>query len=285
MLRIATWATCVLLLGSGAANADSMLSQWAKQKVASEFEKRQSTKAPGGAPVSAVRRDARSVDIDYGFYQVNYSCEHRGFNYVTYATIPDRGSIPRYEPFFLEPALEQLNCASQKTADTYKQKRGQEMYHRGHGNHQNIWDHSERLMALTNRMTNVVPHHGVQNTRGLWRELERREECARDKTTVIVFLGNDWGADPRNDHFVKSHGVTTPDHLWKVHIYAKDPRKAYAWYMPNDGEAKPADAQRYRISLAELRAKTSDDFDWPFPDGLTDGPAQDPYAKLTCSIK
>lgn len=274
-----------ILVGPWSAHADSMLSQWAKQKISSQLEKRQSSNAPGGAPQRVEKRDERSVDIDYGFYQVNYSCEHRGFNYVKYRTVPDGGSIPRYEPFFLEPALQKLGCPSQKTADSYKQRPGQDMYHRGHGNHQNIWDHSETLMAMTNRMTNVVPHHGVQNTRGLWRELERREECARDKTTVIVFLGNDWGDDESNDHFVKSHGVTTPDYLWKVHIYAENPRQAYAWYMPNDGEATPRQSQQYRISLSDLRKKTADDFDWPFPEGLSDGEGLDPYAKLTCSIK
>lgn len=275
---------------SSSAIADS---EWVLSKIKSKIsdkisDYKESKQAEGELAevhVIAKRHDSRSVDLDYGFYKVNYSCEHRGYNYLKYTTVKDSGKIKRYEPFHKEPELEKLNCPSQKTTNSYKKQYGQKQYHRGHGTHQNIWDHNLNYMKATNLMVNVVPHNGVQNASGLWRNLEKRVECARDVTEVTVYLGNDWGNDTSNDLFVKTHGVTTPDFLWRVHTYKSHPNQAFAWYIPNDEIAKSSDSKAYRVTLNELRDKTADDFDWPIPASWNDAKTIDPYTKTRCSYQ
>ena len=279
---------CVLAASSTSVHAGT---DWLKKgaallhDVSAAVSDRKEARPPGETFPMRYHTDGRSVDIDYGFFEVNYSCEHRGFNYLNYRTVPDQGSYPRHEPFYDEPGLTRADCPPQKTTRSYKKRAGQAQYHRGHGNHQNIWDHNKDWMVLTNRMTNVVPHNGVQNASGLWRKLEVRVECARDQTTVNVYLGNDWGNDASNDHFVRSHGVTTPDHLWRVHVYDSHPNQAFAWYMANDEKAKIGQESMYRITLAELKAATADDFAWPIPPQWVDAHGADPYQHITCSWK
>lgn len=277
------------------ANSDtlrSQLSSWAnkaKDKSVEFIEKHTSDDESSNSEINVNAKDNGdgTISLDYGFYNVNYSCKHRGFNYLSYTTVPDQGKLKRYEPFHKESALEKFpNCPSQKKTSSYKKTPNQPQYHRGHGNHQNIWDHDIGMMEATNVMTNVVPHNGVQNSSGLWRELEMRVECARDKTEVMVFLGNDWGNDRSNDLFVKSHGVTTPDYIWRVHVYKSHPNKAFAWLIPNDEKAKKNDDLAYRVSLKELRVALSDDYDWPMPKAWMDtNGAADPYRKRSCSIQ
>lgn len=278
----------ILLATATSANAitlNEISKTWHEAKTL--INKTQAEPANSDAPPAKIlKKTAASVDLDYGFHQVNYSCTHRGYNYLHYVTVPDTGYFVREEKFELEPALNGTNCPNQKTADTYRQRPGQPLYHRGHGNHQNIWDHDRVMMRLTNRMTNVVPQNGVQNTDGLWRELEKRVECARDLTTVEVYLGNEWGNNTSNDYFVKSHGVTTPDYLWRVHTYKSHPGLAFAWLIPNDPQAGPRDDLAYRISLNELRRITADDYPWPIPPQWQDaGNMVDPYTKRHCSLK
>jgi DNA/RNA endonuclease G (NUC1) len=259
----------------------------AKEKIDVAKEKIDSRLKPANArtlPQPSDNKPGSSQFIDYGFYSVDYNCYHRGFNYIRYESVPDQGSLERYEPFHKEPAL-RTDCPSQKTTASYKKRYGQEQYHRGHGTHQNIWDHNLKWMMLTNRMTNVVPQNGVLNASGLWRKLEKRVECARDETTVTVYLGNDWGMDKSNDHFVRSHGVTTPDYLWRVHVYASHPNQAYVWHMPNDATPSSNSYAAHRVSLADLQNVTKDDFIWPMPMTWLDAKGRDPYQNTTCSWK
>jgi endonuclease G len=262
------------------ADTDKWLNRFNKAKELVESFKKNDINTTRSVPGQRFN----NMDIDYGFYSVNYNCGHRGFNYIKYQTVPDSGNNKRVEPFTKDETLP-VDCPSQTTTDSYKKRAGQEQYHRGHGNHQNIWDHDMKLQALTNMMTNVVPHHGVQNSTGLWRILERRIECARDQTTVQVYLGNDWGVDSSNDHFVASHGVTTPDYLWRVHVYNDNPNQAYAWLIPNSGDAKKESEGAYRVTLEELKEVLDDDFDWPMPAKWANGKGLDPHIQTTCSWK
>ena len=265
----------------------------AEDKIA-EIKKNYDLKKPVDEPAGEYHFDVKAKDngdgtafIDYGFFTVNYSCLNRGFNYINYTTVKDQGDISRYEPFHKESALNSVdNCDNQITTSSYKKKYGQPQYHRGHGVHQNIWDHDEKMMFMTNAMTNIVPHNGIQNVSGLWRRLEERIECARDKTEVEVYLGNNWGNDASNDHFVRSHGVKTPDRLWRVHVYKSHPNTAFAWLIPNDEVAKRETEENYRVSLSELKKQLSDEYSWPIPSKwVSAGKKLNPYKNIRCSFK
>jgi endonuclease G len=282
-IKLAQLVFVALCVMSTPVQAVSEWKLWAMEKAASLIVDK---KTPETAfDKSSTNGPYKSIDLNYGFYRVNYNCVHRGYNYVYYDSVPDSGKLPRYEPFELEPRLSSSDCPGQKTSGSYKAPRGAELYHRGHGTHQNIWDHDVKLMRLTNRMTNVVPHHGVQNTAGLWRALEKRVECARDLTTAHVFLGNAWGNDASNDYFVKSHGVTTPDYLWRVHTYDSHPNQAYVWVMKNNGDARPRNEDAQRVTLEQLKKMTVNDFTWPIPTNWVDGKGRDPYYKARCSLE
>lgn len=186
--------------------------------------------------------------LDYGFFTIDYSCEHKGYNYVMYETVRDTGSLDRYRGFHHEEQLP-TDCRK-KTTDTFKRPSGATQYHRGHGIHSNLWDHSEELMRATNTMANVVPHEAYQNVHGLWRYSEKLTECFRDKEDVYVWLGNIWGNNQENDHFIDTHGVTTPDKLWKVLI--RGDGQINAWIIPNNNQATSNNAHKYEVSIREI---------------------------------
>ncbi|MEG3765067.1 DNA/RNA non-specific endonuclease [Alteromonas sp. 14N.309.X.WAT.G.H12] len=223
--------------------------------------------------------------IDYHRFTVYYDCNRRGFDYSTFVAHEDVGDLPRYEPFNKEPLLENYDCPSQKTTSSYKKTPGHPQYHRGHGITSNHNDDSEYYMSLTNRMTNVVPHNGVQNTRGLWRHLEKRVECARDVAPVTVYLGNYWGNDTSNDLFIRTHGVPTPDYIWRIHVYDKYPNQAFVWLIKNDESTLPADEDSARVDLEKLKTLLSSEYDISLPDEWVTSNNKDPYRNLTCSLK
>lgn len=106
------------------------------------------------------------------------------------------------------------------------------------------------MMKATNTMANVVPHEAYQNVHGLWRYSEKLTECYRDEGTVSVWLGNIWGNDTSNDHFIDSRGVPTPDYLWKVLIRTNG--EVNAWLIPNDRHAKSTNAEDYEVTILEI---------------------------------
>jgi hypothetical protein len=79
--------------------------------------------------------------------------------------------------------------------------------------------------------------------------------------------------------------VTTPDYLWRVHVYADKPGIAYAWYIKNNGDAKPKDESAHRISLRELEEVLADDYTFPIPRNIRDARSQDHHRNTTCSLR
>lgn len=221
------------------------------------------------------------VVLDYGKFVVNYSCEHRGYNFAYFDTEPDGGNNPRYKPFHKEKRLP-ASCPSQSSTRSYKKQPGHPQYHRGHGVNQNPWDHRPDVQMSTNYMVNIVPQNGRQNASGLWRKLEQRVECARDKTTVTVVVGNVWGNDVSNDLYKRSHGVTTPDFLYRIHYY-HDWDQAFAWMFPNDDKATLRNEAKYRVTLSEIRQAIKD-YQLTLPGPWQDGQSNDPYTGIRCGL-
>ena len=65
-----------------------------------------------------------------------------------------------------------------------------------------------------------------------------------------------WGnsrKDKKNDYFVGSHNIRTPDWYWKLII--KGDGETIAWYLPNDTTALSSQLDRYLIKPAQLQAK------------------------------
>ncbi|KZX83307.1 hypothetical protein A3715_18315 [Oleiphilus sp. HI0009] len=196
-------------------------------------------------------------EIQYDAWKIKYNCDKRGYEWFEYKTVTDTGSLERYHPFHQERSLpeecRQFSTGSYKGQYNHPEL-GIQKYDRGHGVHQNIFDHREDLMKHSNLMSNIVPQESRLNRNGLWRYIEQVTECARDKEDLIVWGGVIWGDNSDNDVNLESHGVVTPDYLWKVIEYTDG--HVDAWIMPNDNRPKRREAEKYLVSVHEIEKKT-----------------------------
>lgn len=56
--------------------------------------------------------------------------------------------------------------------------------------------------------------------------------CYRDIDELLVMGGVIWGSNAKDDYFVASHGVRTPDYFWKVIIRdTGQDERAIAWII------------------------------------------------------
>lgn len=208
------------------------------------------------------QNNEKYVTINFEHFELEFNCERGGYNHFAYTTVPDSGELERYPTFSgYKEIISSCNYqgkvaeASQNTS-TYQSNKTKDTYDRGHGVHQNIWDHNKEYMMQTNYMINIVPHQSTQNRQGLWRYTEKLTECLRgekDKKgkTLYVIGGNIWGNDTSNDYFVESHNVQTPDKLFKI-IINKEDNQAYAWIIPNNKIANSRNANDYVVSIADI---------------------------------
>jgi endonuclease G len=203
---------------------------------------------------------AELIELDFGSWEIMYSCEHRGVESFHYKTVEDTGELKRYKPFHQEMRIPK-RCRQFKTSSYRLPKNAKISYDRGHNVHQNVWDHSSKLMKQSNSMANIVPQASKLNRRGVWRYTEEVTECFRDFGTVEVWGGSIWGNDSTNDHFIKSHGVTTPDHLWKIIRLPNG--KVNAWLMPNDNSPTRSRMDNYLVAPATIAKLTGIQFDIP----------------------
>jgi len=248
------------------------------------------SKTPDSIEISSDSDLDLIVDIDYGFFNLSYNCTKGGFNYFAYNTVKDPHiDIGRVSPFQYDEQVGELchydnnRIKLASNTDTYKSPKGAPYtYDRGHGNHQNIWDHDENLMKITNNMSNIVPQESTQNRRGLWRHSEVITQCYRQNNSLYVIGGNIWGNDESNDYFTKLHGVVTPDYLFKIIIMNNE--TVYAFVIPNDPTATPTNSSQYMTSIHEIEKLVNYKFD--VNDSLKNIVSQSiPQKPKGCSIK
>ena len=115
-------------------------------------------------------------------------------------------------------------------------------------------DYDATYIRRANFMSNIVPQVSSFN-RGIWLDAETVAECYRDIAPVQVYGGVVY-SDPSNDYFLSSHGIRTPEYLWKA-LITTDPatgaQKAIAWLIPNTTGLGPLDS--YIVSIAELEQR------------------------------
>ena len=103
-------------------------------------------------------------------------------------------------------------CSQQTNTGTYNSVVSG--WDRGHLVTSNHMDYSADYILRANYMTNVAPQVASFN-QGIWVQAENVAECYRELAPVTVYGGLAFG-DTRNDYFLSSHGVPTPDYWWKV---------------------------------------------------------------------
>ena len=79
----------------------------------------------------------------------------------------------------------------------------------------NHMDMNDNTIKESMYMTNIMPQTSVMNQQA-YLVAEEIFECWRDVTNLNTIVGIIMGNDTSNDHFVKSHGVRTPDFYWRI---------------------------------------------------------------------
>jgi len=183
--------------------------------------------------------------LDYEGFTAWVDCARRGQTRFQYTATADSGSFPRLDDYTLDPNVPK-KC-QQKSTRSYG--RG---YDRGHLVSANHMDFSGNAIMQSNYMTNILPQVHEFNA-GAWLATEEIVECYRDLEPLQVFGGVIWGTNKKNDYFVKSHGVRTPDFFWKVVVRSSG--EALAWLFPNSAEATYEMLDQYLIVIADLEPK------------------------------
>ncbi|MBC7498921.1 MAG: DNA/RNA non-specific endonuclease [Herminiimonas sp.] len=191
------------------------------------------------------------LSLDYGGFQLAYSCTERTARRYEYALGFDTGTEARPSSFTSDPDLPAY-CGQQSTTGSYAAI--ETGWDRGHLVTSNHMDYSAPFMKRANYMTNVVPQNSAFN-QGIWLQAENVAECYRDIASLTVYGGVVYD-DPVNDRFIASHGIRTPDYFWKV-IVTTDPAsrvtRAIAWHIPNRANLSSLDS--YLVSIRELEQR------------------------------
>lgn len=195
------------------------------------------------------------IDQDYGGYRLIYDCTDRTALHYRYTLQADNGSVARPASFTLDTMLP-AGCLQQTSTASYESVHAG--YDRGHLVMSNHMDYDATYIRRANFMSNIVPQVSSFN-RGIWLDAETVAECYRDIAPVQVYGGVVY-SDPSNDYFLSSHGIRTPEYLWKA-LITTDPatgaQKAIAWLIPNTAGLGPLDG--YIVSIAELERRLGAD--------------------------
>lgn len=215
------------------------------------------TTTDSGAEASAERAGPSGhwiIDQDYNGFRLIYDCTDRTALHYRYTLQADTGSAARPSSFTFDPTLP-AGCLQQTSTASYESVHPG--YDRGHLVMSNHMDSDSALIRRANYMSNIVPQVSGFN-RGIWLEAETVAECYRDLAPVQVYGGVVHGdtASDTNDFYLSSHGIRTPEFLWKA-LITTDPAtgagKAIAWLIPNTTGLGALD--RYIVSIAELEQR------------------------------
>jgi endonuclease G len=200
---------------------------------------------------ATVKMPAKIERVDYEGFTLWLDCNQRGAVKFQYNAQRDTGSFPRLEKFFVDKNIPK-DC-QQTSAKSYGRN-----YDRGHLVPANHLDYSKQAISDSNSMANILPQAATMN-RGAWLLTEEIIECYRDIDELLVIGGVIWGNNSKDDYFVKSHGIKTPDAYWKVVIRGDiNNEKVIAWIVPNSSSAQRSKLDSYLVSVAEIERQTGE---------------------------
>lgn len=195
--------------------------------------------------VGAMPVNAEIVMRQYSGFTLWIDCDIRSAVMFSMSLSKDTGNIGRTDNFRLDPNFDQ-KCQQTSTKGYYNPKTKGVIYHRGHLVSANQMDFSSQSMNDSFFMTNIVPQTESSNT-GAWLDTEVLTECWREEAPIVVLGGVIYDND-RNDYFVDSHGIKTPDMFWKVLISSE---RTAAFLIPNTKRADRS-LDRYAVSVNKV---------------------------------
>lgn len=185
----------------------------------------------------------------------------------------DVTDVKRTNDFRLDDRFDQ-SC-QQTSTKGYFSREAKGIYHRGHLVSANAQDTSLVSMSDTFLMTNIVPQTKENNT-GPWLETEKLEQCWRDKENIMV-IGGVLFSNKRNDYFLNTHNVPTPDFFWKVIIGRKS---SAAFLIPNTHKVT-TDLGKYVLPVSKLEKKIG--MELPVRTGKKQAASEEAIARGNCN--
>jgi endonuclease G len=186
----------------------------------------------------------QAILLDYQGFRLQFDCRKHSADRWEY-TLPVTGSDSTKKPsgFEFDPKLPR-SCQQKITG-------GYNVY--------GAWDRGHLVTSFHMRsnaqyrkaasyMTNIVPQARAFN-QGIWLETEDISGC---QPNVRIYGGVVY-TDPANDYFLKTHGIPTPDFMWKV-LVANN--RVIAWYIPNQETLGPLSS--YSTSVQDIETKLND---------------------------
>ncbi|MEI7838935.1 MAG: DNA/RNA non-specific endonuclease [Methylococcaceae bacterium] len=203
------------------------------------------------AATTSTNYAAKIQRVDYTGFTLWLDCNQHGAVKFQYNAQRDVGNLSRVEKFSLDSNVPK-EC-QQTSAKTYGFN-----YDRGHLVPANHLDYSQKAITDSNFMTNILPQAATMN-RGAWLLTEEIIECYRDIDELLVIGGVIWGNNTKDDYFVKSHGIKTPDAFWKVVIRGTlNNEQVIAWIVPNSAAAQRSKLDSYLVSVAKIESITGE---------------------------
>ncbi|MBB1488167.1 DNA/RNA non-specific endonuclease [Oceanospirillum sediminis] len=196
------------------------------------------------------------IRLDYTGFTIWLDCEQRGAVRFRYNAQRDTGNAKRHHKFYLDKKIPE-NCR-QLSSKSYKGKFPEGRYDRGHLVPANHMDSDPAAIKDSNYMSNIIPQSANAN-RGAWLRTEEIIECHRDQEELLVIGGVVWGNDSSDDHFLHSHGIRTPDAMWKL-ILKGTPgnEQIISWIVPNKEDARRKKLDDYLVSIKEIEQLTGE---------------------------
>ena len=205
---------------------------------------------------AAAAADWDIYEKEYPGFKLWLDCRHHGAVTFYYELSKDTGNTPRKgAKFRLDPTVpDECQPDSPRSYRTPTVDPDSGTWDRGHLVPANHMDQSRDSLEATFFVTNILPQASRFNqNKGAWQQTEIISECYRDITPLRIWGGVIWGEDARNDFFVQTHGIATPDYWWKL-IARTDTGEYVAWLMPNHQSATVSRMEDYLISITDLKA-------------------------------
>jgi len=128
-------------------------------------------------------------------------------------------------------------------------------------------DESYNGIIDANYMTNILPMAtGMYSKGGAYHLINNLIECAREISDVKIIGGVIAGTDAKNDYFVGSHGIVTPDSFWKVVVTtnrATGEMDINAWIIPNIHTSRAEILDTFLTNVEEIEKKIGKPIDVP----------------------
>lgn len=192
-----------------------------------------------------------TVERNYLGFSLTLDCKEHAASMFKYTTRPDSGNYDSTAQTIVLDPNTPYECQPNSISD-FKTNPPAPIYVKGSLVTPNHIDYSELAVRQARYMTNILPMT-KELDEGAWVQTEKIIECNRDTTEMLVLGGAIWGnakPDKKNDYFVGTHNIRTPEKFWKV-IIARD-GSTIAWLIPNTRKATAAKLDSYIITPLKL---------------------------------